>query len=316
MIINDINENTTRDRVGERDATSFATVCSKFLATAVLVLILVIGIGHDAKASAVFTRGALGEGQHPAQSCRANALSPVQIAQISDAIQFGRATSDIFVFGFCQGDCIRYIGKAVSDPTCHIKSDVDFGNWRGWEWKEFVCFYQEKSNTKFREGGLGCAIVNAFGGGNEGTLWPNFVGEPHMLDSDSGAMRGQKFMSLGGGSIPSRKGGDLSVSQALSHVMQLNPEEDDLAHGRAKQGKSESRQPKRIISDPLRFESKFSIYFSLLPPVLLLVLGLGFGVLAGENFYRERRVIGAALLGCGWLCGLIAWGLTAGRWFL
>jgi hypothetical protein len=43
----------------------------------------------------------------------------------------------------------------------------------------------------------------------------------------------------------------------------------------------------------------------------LLLIGLLFGVWSGLYFYRQRYLIGAALVGCGWLCG---WCVLGTNW--
>jgi hypothetical protein len=73
-------------------------------------------------------------------------------------------------------------------------------------------------------------------------------------------------------------------------------------------------EPKCVVSNSLSFDHQLSVVRSFLQPLAMLLFGLLFGVWAGEYFYRERRVIGSALLFCGWGCGLIAWGITAGGW--
>jgi len=68
----------------------------------------------------------------------------------------------------------------------------------------------------------------------------------------------------------------------------------------AKQPNRERCQPVRIISDPLRFEASFvsviaflaASSFALSARVALLLLGLLFGIWGGQNFYRERFLIG------------------------
>ena len=71
----------------------------------------------------------------------------------------------------------------------------------------------------------------------------------------------------------------------------------------------------RIVSDPLRFESDLFINHRFLSSFMLLLLGLLFGIWSGKYFYRERFLVGAALVGIGWLCGMIGFGIN-GRWFL
>ena len=63
----------------------------------------------------------------------------------------------------------------------------------------------------------------------------------------------------------------------------------------------------RIISDPLRFESQFSVDFRFLIAVALGFFSQLSSVGSGEYLYRERHWVGATLFGSGWLCGLIGW---------
>jgi len=51
--------------------------------------------------------------------------------------------------------------------------------------------------------------------------------------------------------------------------------------------------------------------FRFLIPILLLLFGLLIGAWSGQYFYRERYLIGATLVSCGWLCGLCAWWIVA-----
>jgi len=69
----------------------------------------------------------------------------------------------------------------------------------------------------------------------------------------------------------------------------------------------EKREPVRIVGDPLRFESELFINLRFLVLLGFLLFGLFLGGLAGKYFYCERQLLGAALVGCGWLCGLIVW---------
>lgn len=100
----------------------------------------------------------------------------------------------------------------------------------------------------------------------------------------------------------------------------LPPEQEYLAYGGKKQEQRKTSepfgikcqvvglicQPLRIVSEPF-FDRRL---LKLLFPVPILLLGLGCGLWGGENFYRKRYFIGAALVGCGWLCGLAAWWLS------
>ena len=75
---------------------------------------------------------------------------------------------------------------------------------------------------------------------------------------------------------------------------------------------SEFSEPKRIVSDPLRFKGEFFVDDRFLFSFTILLVGLLLGALSGQYFYRERYLIGSALIGCGWCCGLIAWWLDFG----
>jgi hypothetical protein len=97
--------------------------------------------------------------------------------------------------------------------------------------------------------------------------------------------------------------------RVIPHQSQLPEEQSSLKNGDAKQQASEPRKPIRIIRDPLRFERQFFVDYRFFFALTLGFVGLLFGVWGGEYFYRERGLVGAALVGCGWLCGWIAWGL-------
>jgi hypothetical protein len=124
----------------------------------------------------------------------------------------------------------------------------------------------------------------------------------------SGFLSESYGFSSGIGRILSSLGRHFSISHTLAHVAQLPEEKPSLEYGDAKQRNREGGQPIRIIRDPLRFEGKFFVDYRFLLALALLLIGLLFGVLSGEYFYRERYLIGAALVGCGWLCGLFALG--------
>ena len=74
---------------------------------------------------------------------------------------------------------------------------------------------------------------------------------------------------------------------------------------------SEPGKPRRIVSDPLRFEGEFSINLRFFCVLMLVPLSLFFCVWGGQYLYRQRRLIGAALIGCGGLYVLLAFWLTA-----
>ena len=78
----------------------------------------------------------------------------------------------------------------------------------------------------------------------------------------------------------------------------------------------ERREPPRVVRDPLRIKREFLIEKLFFLPFILLLLGLFFGVWRGKYFYDNRRLIGATLIGYGWLCGLLARGISAGGWLL
>ena len=104
----------------------------------------------------------------------------------------------------------------------------------------------------------------------------------------------------------------LGVGQAFANEQQLPDEQSSLQNGDAKKHQSGRRQPPRIVSDPLRFKGQIGIGFRFFFSVALLFLDLALGPLSGQYFYGQRYLIGATSIGCSWLCGLIAWGLTAG----
>jgi hypothetical protein len=107
-------------------------------------------------------------------------------------------------------------------------------------------------------------------------------------------------------------GSNFSINQTFSDKTQLLPEQGNLPQSDKEQGQSKHPEPKRIISDPLRFVGKFFINRRFLLAFPLLLVGPLFAVGAGEYFYRERALIGAALLGCGWLCAFCAWWIATG----
>ncbi len=114
--------------------------------------------------------------------------------------------------------------------------------------------------------------------------------------------------------------GHLGIFQAFSYQSQLPYEQRNLSDRSNEQKQSESREPASISSQIFRFigeplsligepfvDRRFLVF---LPSLSLLLFGLLFGVLAGKYFCRERHLVGAALIGCGWLCGLIDWQLA------
>src|SRR6266550_5152626 len=103
-------------------------------------------------------------------------------------------------------------------------------------------------------------------------------------------------------------GSNSRVFHALAHIAQLVEKQGGLQDGNAEKHNSEPREPVRIVRDPLRFESQLFVNYRFLLAVALGLVGLLFGIWGGENFYRERYLVGATLVGCGWLCGLFAWG--------
>jgi hypothetical protein len=105
----------------------------------------------------------------------------------------------------------------------------------------------------------------------------------------------------GGGAL-----GDIQVDAGLlrlaAHQTQLPNEQSRLRRGDAKQEDREQRKPIRIVRDPLRFESELFVNFRFLLALMILLVGFLLGIWGWQYFYRERYLIGAALIGCGWLC--------------
>lgn len=89
-----------------------------------------------------------------------------------------------------------------------------------------------------------------------------------------------------------------------------------LYNRNSEQETSDRCEPPRIVRDPLRLKGNLLINNFFFLPFALLLLGLFLGIWSGKYFYADRRLIGAALVGCGWLCGLLAWGISAGGWLL
>ena len=114
-----------------------------------------------------------------------------------------------------------------------------------------------------------------------------------------------KFGSVGGlfGGLRS----NLGVFHASSHVEQLPDKQPGLRDRNAEEEHRKKSEPVRIVSDPLRLESELPVNLRFFVLLGLLLFGLLLGGLAGNYFYRERYLVGAALIGCGWLCGLIVW---------
>jgi len=110
------------------------------------------------------------------------------------------------------------------------------------------------------------------------------------------------------GGYGSRVGRYFSVFKTFEDEPQLPYEQSSLCDSGAKQENCEQRKPVRIVRDPLRFESEFFIDFRFLLALVILLIGLLLGIGSGLYFYRERYLIGAALIGCGWLCGLLVLG--------
>jgi hypothetical protein len=105
---------------------------------------------------------------------------------------------------------------------------------------------------------------------------------------------------------------------SLTGVLQLKKlpnEQAGLNDRHEYQANREPRKPVRIVGDPLRFESEFFVDYRFLFSCVLGLIGLFFGVWSGHHLHRERYLVGAALIGCGWLCGLFGW-LIAGSWRL
>lgn len=144
---------------------------------------------------------------------------------------------------------------------------------------------------------------------------------PVVMDVSSLTSDHREFGSISAisgsmGTFLGRIGSYFSVGQAFADESQLNPEQRDLTNGGGEQRQRKSAEPERIVGDPLRLYRQLSVGLSFLPPFSLLLLGLLCGVGGGNYFYRKRYFIGTALIGCGWLCGLLAWGITAGGWLL
>jgi hypothetical protein len=148
----------------------------------------------------------------------------------------------------------------------------------------------------------------AEGGMLAGPLRNTALLEAYYLDA--GAMRGIKFLTRQVDGITGRYRGDLRSSSAMTNQNQLPDEKARLGDGNTKKEHSEQCEPARIISDPLRFESDFLIDYRFLAGLAFLLVGLCFGLWSGKYLYDERYAIAAALVGRGWLCGFIGWGIA------
>jgi hypothetical protein len=93
---------------------------------------------------------------------------------------------------------------------------------------------------------------------------------------------------------------------------QLPYEKSGLQPGYEGQSACEHGQPERVSGNSFRFESELIIDRRFLLAVTLIFCGLLICASSGLYFYRERYLIGASLIGAGWLCCLGAWSITAG----
>lgn len=91
-------------------------------------------------------------------------------------------------------------------------------------------------------------------------------------------------------------------SRLRGEVPQLINQHSDLRTNCGEQKEREKSDKAGISSQP-PFGRRFFI------AALCLLVGFGICLLGGEYFYRERRLIGAALFGCGWLLAALGLGL-------
>jgi hypothetical protein len=131
------------------------------------------------------------------------------------------------------------------------------------------------------------------------------------LDFGKGVTRDFGLRNGGNCGATGRSRRDSCILHTLTHVAELPDEQSGLQDSYAEQRNGEGGEPIRIIRDPLRLESEFLVNYRFIPALVVLLVGLFFGVLSGQYFYRERYLVGAALVGCGWLCAL----LGLGGWF-
>jgi hypothetical protein len=115
-----------------------------------------------------------------------------------------------------------------------------------------------------------------------------------------GSCLGEAYRIISGISRYLRSFGSGSgIVQTFPHIEQLPNEKPGLQNGNAEQQNGERRQSIRIVRDPLRFKSEFFVDFRFLLALAVLLFGLLLGVLGGEYFYRERYLVGAALMAAG-----------------
>jgi hypothetical protein len=94
---------------------------------------------------------------------------------------------------------------------------------------------------------------------------------------------------------------------AASKQQQLPDEHAGLDNGNQEQECRDCGQIPRIVGEPPRIEREPFINSRLFRFLGLGLLGIFLGGLSGQYFYRQRYLIGSALIGSGWLCILAAW---------
>ncbi len=293
-----------------------------------LVFVFVVGIFDDVKASHIPGGwGVLLESEVPTKSGLSEVSSrcvnvlngtdqvqyPVTLQNILNLVRIQNAVAN----GTGQRDAASYI-----DDSC--KSSYSNAAW----WHFIVWRSLRQSFFLWQNDGLIINHTDIRGSASDiDKIKSNFerstdspigwVNEPSMFQPHLRAMSGTKFRASQFDLLLSSLGASFGqfrsffgFDKTAADEQQLPYEQCGLQDRSAKQPNRERCQPVRIISDPLRFESELCVSYCFLGvelrslgAVALLLLGLLFGIWGGQNFYRERFLIGVALIGCGWLCG-------------
>ena len=259
-----------------------------------LILVFVIGIIERPEARIISTcRSVVGEFQFAAEASDAQPIRAIEIANEADAIKFRPALLNVGVF-LSGESASNDVSKLIIQPRSNdgarcIPDSRDLGSRR-----QHGAFTDNVvSKTYFLQSSIGRADVNAPQVHNNGVCLPNISGKPKVFKANLWSMTGEKF-----------------VPRSLDRILQLDSlpyKCAELKDGNNGEGDSRPEKTPSEPSDSLIIGRLLIFAFGLGDASLLTVRGW-------QNFYNERHLFGAALVGGGiiiGLCSLGVWWLNA-----
>jgi hypothetical protein len=260
-----------------------------------LILVFEVGIVERPEARVISASCSIvGESQFAAKAGDAQSFGAIKIADEADTIEFRPALLNVGVFLSSEDaagvDVLKLIiqPRSKDSPAClECSGDLRTSGQHGAFADNVI------SKSYLLQSSVGGADVNTPQIHNNGIGLPNISGEPKVFKANLWTMTGEKF-------IPRCSDRILQLDSLPTKYEQLKTTDDGQGDGR----------PEKTLGEPSDN--------LIIGRFLVFTLGIGGGLLltlrGWQNFYNERRLFGAALVGGGivvGLCGLSVWWLNA-----